>query len=46
MNFNIHTVDHYIVHIRHAGTYTVQYADIYSNKFLQYLNRSFIFEEF
>jgi hypothetical protein len=39
-------VDHYIAHIRHASVYTIQYADIYSKKFLQYLNRSFIFEEF
>jgi hypothetical protein len=39
-------VDHWIAHMRHAGAYAVQYADMYSKNFLQYLNRSFIFEEF
>jgi hypothetical protein len=42
----MYVVDHCITHIRHAGAYAVQYADIYSKKILQYLNRSFIFEEF
>jgi hypothetical protein len=46
MDFNMCAIDHYIAHMRHTGTYTVQYADMYSKKFLQYLNRSFIFEEF
>jgi hypothetical protein len=39
-------VDHCIAHIRYAGIYAVQYADMYFKKILQYLNRSFTFEEF
>jgi hypothetical protein len=34
----MHAVDHCIAHMRHAGAYAVQYADMYSKKFIQYLN--------
>jgi hypothetical protein len=39
-------INHCIAHMRHAGTYTVKYADMYSKKILQYLNLSFIFKDF
>jgi hypothetical protein len=39
MNFNMRVVDHYMAHMCHADAYAVQYADMYSKKILQYLNR-------
>jgi hypothetical protein len=31
-------VDHYMACMRYVGVYAVQYADMYSKFFLQYLN--------
>jgi hypothetical protein len=36
----------YIGHMRYVSAYVIQYANMYFKIFLQYSNRSFIFEEF
>jgi hypothetical protein len=55
MNFNMRAVDHCIVHMRHAVWHADYiYGSVCGlhmrfgilKKILQYLNRSFIFEEF
>jgi hypothetical protein len=39
-HISMRMVDHYVVHLPHKG------ADMYSIKYLKYLNRSDIFKEF
>jgi hypothetical protein len=34
VDFNIRVVDHCKAHMRYAGAYKIQYADMYSNFFI------------